>query len=87
MQIKITRSMAGPWGSYGAGQVLTVGQDIEKTQALSFLNSGLAVAQADVGVETAEFPVHKGGGHYTLSDGSTVQGKDAALAAERELNG
>lgn len=32
-----------------------------------------------------DFPKHKGGGYYELSNGETVQGKDAAIAAEEEL--
>lgn len=85
MRIKITRSMAGPWGSYGAGKELIVGTDIEKARALKYLNAGLAVAIADAGAETAEYPVHKGGGYYQLSDGSQVRGKDAAETAEKAL--
>lgn len=34
-------------------------------------------------VET--FPKHTGGGHYELSDGSKVQGKDKAVEAEEAL--
>lgn len=82
MQIRITRSSAGPHGAFNKGAVLKVGQDIDKQVALQFLNGGLAVAVADVGVETAEFPVHTGGGWYRLSDGRKVQGKEAAEAAE-----
>lgn len=32
-----------------------------------------------------EFPKHKGGGHYVLSNGETVKGKDEALEAEKAL--
>lgn len=33
-----------------------------------------------------EFPKHTGGGYYELSNGEKVQGKDAAIEAEKELN-
>lgn len=33
-----------------------------------------------------EFPHHRGGGHYELSDGSVVQGKDDAEKAEAALH-
>ena len=32
-----------------------------------------------------EFPVHTGGGYYELSNGNKVQGKHAAIQAEKEL--
>ena len=35
--------------------------------------------------EASEYPLHKGGGYYLLSDGSTVQGKGAAIEAEAAL--
>lgn len=84
MRIRITRSLAGP-RVFRKGEELLVGEEIPKQQALRFLNSGLAVAIADANAETAEYPVHKGGGYYQLSDGSQVRGKDAAVAAEKAL--
>ncbi len=48
--------------------------------------------QSDPEVETAPTvavessgPIHAGGGWYELSDGTRVQGKDAAMAAEAAL--
>ena len=38
------------------------------------------------GGEGAEYPKHTGGGYYELSNGEKVQGKDAAIEAEKELN-
>ena len=35
----------------------------------------------------SEFPKHIGGGHYKLSNGEQVKGKDEALAAEAKLHG
>lgn len=32
------------------------------------------------------FPIHTGGGYYELSDGSKVQGKEAAATAQKALN-
>lgn len=36
-------------------------------------------------VEEQEFPMHKGGGNYLLSNGESVKGKEAALEAEEQL--
>lgn len=36
-------------------------------------------------VEEQEFPMHKGGGNYILSNGESVKGKDAAIEAEYYL--
>lgn len=36
--------------------------------------------------ETAEHPVHVGGGIFELSDGNRIKGKDAALAAQASLD-
>lgn len=33
-----------------------------------------------------EFPRHLGGGHYVLSNGEKIKGKDEALKAEEELS-
>jgi hypothetical protein len=33
-----------------------------------------------------EYPKHVGGGHYELSNGEKVKGKDEAAAAEKELS-
>lgn len=48
--------------------------------------------QSDTEIETASTvavessgPTHVGGGWYELSDGTRVQGKDAAMAAEAAL--
>lgn len=38
-----------------------------------------------VEAKASEFPKHAGGGWYDLSDGSRVQGKDDAIAAEKAL--
>lgn len=35
--------------------------------------------------EIHEFPHHKGGGNYVLSNGESVKGKDAAIEAENNL--
>lgn len=36
--------------------------------------------------EDTEFPYHKGGGYYFLSDGNQVKGKKAAEKAQTKLN-
>ena len=84
MQIRMARSCAGPAGSFRKGEIMDVGPDIEKKLALEFLNAGLAIAVADVGAQTTEYPVHVGGGWYETSDGNRVRGKEAAMAAEED---
>ena len=84
MQIIITKGCAGTWGSYGNGQVLTVGAEIPKDRAMSFLNGGLAEVIKQSQGETAEYPVHVGGGMYELSSGKRIRGKAAARQAELE---
>jgi len=85
MEIKITQGCAGPsFGSFGAGRILTVGSDISKELAMSFLNGGIAVPVKRAGGETAEYPVHVGGGMYETSSGQRIRGKAAARQAELE---
>ncbi len=84
MQIRITKGCAGAWGSYGSGQILTVGAEIQKEMAMSFLNGGLAVVIKQSQGETAEYPIHVGGGMYELSSGKRIRGKAAARQAELE---
>jgi hypothetical protein len=43
-------------------------------------------AQVADGEPAKEFPHHRGGGHYELSDGSVVQGKEDAEKAEAALH-
>lgn len=43
------------------------------------------VKDKEDGEETKEFPFHKGGGHYLLSNGESVKGKDEAIEAEEKL--
>lgn len=82
MQIIIAKSCAGAWGSFGSGQVLTVGAEIEKEMAMSFLNGGLANVVKQSQGETAEYPIHVGGGMYELSSGKRIRGKANARQAE-----
>lgn len=85
MQVRIIKSCAGPsFGAFGAGQILTVGADIKKEMAMSFLNGGIAVVVKRVDGETAEYPIHVGGGMYELSSGKRIRGKAAARQAELE---
>lgn len=37
--------------------------------------------------DNTEYPVHKGGGYYILSNGDQVQGKKEAVKAQSELDG
>ena len=62
------------------GDELDVGTDISRDIALSLLNGGLAVPVKRTAVETADEPVHVGGGWYRVK-GAKVKGKEAAYAA------
>ncbi|WP_227397330.1 hypothetical protein [Jeotgalibacillus aurantiacus] len=43
-------------------------------------------ASSDGGKDEAEFPKHTGGGYFELSDGTKVQGKDAAVKEQEKLD-
>ena len=72
-----------------------VGQEIEVTEKRGFeiiYNPQLGPSFVEPVLEneddaegTGEFPQSKGGGYYLLSNGETVQGKEAAIAAEELL--
>jgi len=84
MQILMQKSAAGPIGTFPRGRVLDVGTDIDKANAMSFLNGGIAVVVKQSQGETAEYPIHVGGGMYELSSGTRIRGKAAARQAELE---
>lgn len=42
---------------------------------------------ADIQEDEEEFPKHIGGGHYELSNGEKVKGKQEAIDAEQSLKG
>lgn len=64
--------------------MLELGEDIPKDLAMSFLASGIAVPVKRQAAETAEYPIHVGGGMYELSNGNRIRGKAAARQAELE---
>lgn len=43
------------------------------------------IVAVDEGGDAVEFPKHTGGGHYELSNGEKVKGKEAAVEAEAGL--
>lgn len=55
------------------------GKRLEELQVLGYV-SGKPKKQADT-----EWPKHIGGGHYELSNREKVKGKDAAIAAQAEI--
>lgn len=61
---------------YRAGETYE-GNRLEELQELGYVS-------AEEGAD--KFPKHTGGGFYQLSNGDKVKGKDAALAAQAELD-
>lgn len=64
----------GPIGDAGDGDEEDEGYDVDEP-----------VVMAAEG-EAIEYPYHKGGGNYLLSDGSTVKGRKDARRAQRRLD-
>ena len=73
-----------------------VGQEIEVTEKRGFeiiyspiLGPSFVVPILDEGNEGDDqdivYPIHVGGGHYELSNGEKVKGKEAAIEAEAAL--
>lgn len=64
------------------------GLDVTKERKEQLREGGFIVKIAEEAaeqVENEEFPVHKGGGNYILSNGEAVKGKEAAIEAENKL--
>lgn len=83
MKIIFKESIAGPNYAYGPGE----SAEFEQKQAIRFCEAGIAYPAKEKQTETSSFPKHTGGGWHELSDGSKVQGKEEAIAAERKLSG
>ncbi len=83
LKIIFKESIAGPNYAYSPGD----SAEFEEKQAIRFCEAGIAYPTKEKQVETASFPKHTGGGWYELSDGSKVQGKEEAIAAEKKLGG
>ena len=73
-----------------------IGQEIEVTEKRGFeiiyspiLGPSFVVPILDVDNEDDDknvvYPIHAGGGHYELSNGEKVKGKEAAIKAEAAL--
>ena len=56
---------------------------IKELQEKRFI--GPKVAEEVPEENEVEYPLHKGGGNYVLSNGESVKGKEAALEAEEQL--
>lgn len=60
---------------------------IQELQEKGYIGGGVSDSQApdNPNEEEVEYPLHKGGGNYILSNGESVRGKDAAIEAEEAL--
>jgi hypothetical protein len=58
-----------------------VGDRLEELQELGYVGDN----DSDTSNKN-EWPKHTGGGHYELSNGDKVKGKDAAVAAQAEID-
>jgi len=92
MKIELTQGRAGVKVSYQVGEVI----DKPKKEALNMIENGKAKPVKSENVETQsapkaeedqsnEYPKHKGGGWYELSNGETVKKKSKAVKKERKL--
>jgi len=61
------------------------GLEIKEERAAYLQEKGFIEHVADDAKEDEEFPMHKGGGNYILSNGESVKGKEAAIEAENNL--
>jgi len=57
----------------------------ERFEEIMAANENLIEA-VQVEDDSPEFPKHTGGGHYELSNGDKVKGKDAAIIAQDEID-
>lgn len=53
---------------------------------VEFRANGEPVKAEPLPVKGQDFPRHKGGGNYELSDGSSVKGKKAAIKAQADID-
>ena len=83
MKIKFKTGISGPNYSYSKGDEA----DFDKKKAIRLCEAGIArpIKEEDVETSAKDYPYHKGGGYYKLSNGDTVQGKKKAVKAEKEL--
>jgi len=91
MKIKFKQGLAGPNYNYNPGDQA----DFDEKQAIRLCEAGIAApvkientekqVKKPVEKSAKEYPHHKGGGYYELSNGETIQGKDEAIDAEKEL--
>lgn len=61
------------------------GLDVSEERVAELQDKGFIEAVVEEEKEDEEFPMHKGGGNYVLSNGETVKGKEAAIEAEEQL--
>jgi len=57
------------------------GEHLEEMQKKGYVEKEVSVIE-----EKPEWPKHVGGGVYQLSNGDKVKGKDAAIAAQAEID-
>lgn len=66
--------LAGPDNAQGKPLIVAVSDEGEQE-----------TSEDEASVVSTRYPKHNGGGWYELSNGETVQGKDAAIEAEAKL--
>ena len=72
--------------AYKAGTVYA-GDRLEELQRLGYVATPAdPPADPPKGDSTSQWPKHTGGGYYELSNGEKVKGKDAATAAQTEID-
>lgn len=91
MKIKFDVSIAGVNYNYDIGDTA----EMPKSQAIRLCKAGIAHPLKEKDIETQverpnetankNYPRHKGGGYYILSNGDQVRGKEKAQKAERQL--
>lgn len=61
------------------------GLEVSEERKQELRDKGFIGEVAEEAKDDEEFPMHKGGGNYVLSNGESVKGKDAAIEAENKL--
>ena len=91
MKATVKRHFVGFGREFVPGQ--TVDLPVEQIEQLNKAGLGILLeveeaegADGAAEVNTAVWPKHVGGGHYELSNGDKVKGKEAAAAAQAELD-
>ena len=76
----------GRYVHYQKGEIAAIPEEIAKKTGNKYqvIKSKTAVVSKN-DTENREFPKHKGGGNYVLSNGESVKGKENAIKAQSEI--